>query len=484
MADVIFQNEVSSNSMTTTGVIDGPFEKSNERKNDSMWHSCEMVYEPDLITTLAEGAGYPSEIYEINEGIDNSIGAKAEIIHINVIDDYYLEIIDLGEESGMDEVAVRSNFCRYGNSSTSNENNAPGKFGIGIKAALIMLMGGREANGKFILITHKKGCKPIMLEVPVYNGVPVGPKFTFLEDSTIPYGTKIKVKSFREIKVNEIKENVSVVYCWEAIENKTKFLVNGQEILPSDPFYRNNKNIINNNAFYSKEFKIKGEKVIVNCVELTEGIIPDEEKNSFDNDNYIPKYKGYRCGKRSGIFIRTGGRYYTLGDNFNSIMGRTVHASCDGLRIEIIIPKSLWTLIGIIWNKAQHKKSFEHIPEFNTGDVDTGIYNYIDEIIAKYAAKNTTVDSKKINKKVKEIIEDASEEREYIAFETDEMNNLIEFDEETNTFHFNNEKYAELYKDDKEIALKLLAISLEYLVKSNEITLIKEIVGEINKVYE
>lgn len=464
--------EADINSATMTGVINPELkERSTE------WIPCAMVYEEDLITTIAEGAGYFSEPCMINEGVDNSIGAGAKEIHI-ITNEHSLEIVDYGDKCGMDESTIMSNFCSYGNSSTKNNSNAPGSFGIGIKAALIELMGGREANGKITVKTHKKGFRPILLTIDVRGGVPTNAKYKLLTDDSLPISTSIVIQTKNVLNLDDIRYWLSVTYCWEMVNNKTVIRVNDEIIPPSDPLYRNNKHIIEADAFKSRTFIVNGEEVIVNYSELRDDIIPEEELNCFDNTTYLRKYKGYRTSARSGIFVRTGNRYYTFGNNIDEIMERTTHASCDGLRIEVIIPKSLWGAIGIMWNKVQRINKFSKVPEFNTSDADTSVYDYINTIIGKYAYGKKVDEVDKSQKKVKKLFEDITN----LDVKTDEK--FLTRDYRSNSFSFDLSKVSAVYSADKNMGLKMLSIALRVLTEKGEHALLDEIISKINSEYE
>lgn len=349
-------------------------------------------FAPDFLKNLATGAGYDSNS-AISELLDNSIGANAKEIRITVLNNKF-KIEDKGEYAGMDEKTLKKNFFYGGKSSTRSNNEAAGKFGVGGKTGIMSVIGDMDADVE--ITTHKKGSKPIYANWHVTRGRCNTYDIELLEDNSIPYGTTIEFNCAKNVDIESLINFVSVVYCW-AIDEGTKIYINNILVTPSDPLYRHNHNVIKHNLFYSKTFKVNGKNVTINITAFNNGsIIPEEELHSWDCAK--GKTKTVCTANRSGIYVRTGGRYYTLGDNFNKIMDCTTHASVDGLRIEVCIPKSLWDVIGITWNKGKEITPFTKIECFNTGDSETGITDYIRSVMTNFKNDKETPASKKAKK--------------------------------------------------------------------------------------
>lgn len=345
-----------------------------------------ITYDSQFLSNLAKGSGYDSNS-AISELIDNSIGAGAECIRITVKNGVF-RIEDSGEKTGMNEHMLISNFFVGGCSSTKIDDNAPGKFGIGGKAGIVTIVGDKDTD--VTIVTHKKNCRPITAKWEVRRGRNNEYEYNVLEDDNSDYGTSIEFEHGIKIDVNELINHISITYCW-AIHSGTKIYVNNNFVTPSDPLYRENRNVIKNKMFTSKRFKVCGEEVFVNVSSFINGnVIPEEELHSWDKGG--GKQKSVSTANRSGIYVRTGGRYYTLGNNFDKIMGGTAHASLDGLRIELCIPKSLWEEIGVTWNKGKEVTPFTKIGIFRTDNPETGVFDYISYVMYNFRNNKKTND--------------------------------------------------------------------------------------------
>lgn len=351
-------------------------------------------YADDFLKSLSNGANYDAET-AIAELIDNSIGAGAEEIRINFNDGRF-SISDRGESCGMDEKTLKRNFFYGGASSSKTDSRAAGKFGIGGKTGIIALIGKKDATDIEIQ-THKAGYKPVYARWPFSQTHCGYFEIEVMSDDSYPYGTTIEFGYENDIDESSLRKFIGVTYCW-ALSSGVNIFVNGNMIVPSDPLYRYNRHVVENGIFSEKKFKIGREAVTVSAVSFSDGkIIPQEELNGYDRD-------GRRCktvltANRSGIYVRTGGRYYTLGNNFDKVMGVTAHASLDGLRVEVDIPKKLWDLIGITWNKGREITSFKKIAAFQ----ECGLYGYIGAMMRKFSKGKHFSDGQKtdiINRRI------------------------------------------------------------------------------------
>lgn len=366
-----------------------------------MKKSGKIEYSSDFLKNLATGAGYDSNSNSaVAELLDNSIGAKADVIKITLSNGHFT-IEDRGEDAGMDEKTLKKNFFYGGNSSTKKNEFAAGKFGVGGKTGIMSIIGDMDTDVE--ITTHKRGSKPIWANWQVKRGRSDTYDYEFLDDDTISYGTTIDFDCSKPIDVEELRNFISVTYCWE-IERGVKIYVNDKLVTPNDPLYRNNKNVIEKGLYSSKTFKLFGMELQVNSTLFNKGnIIPEDELHSWDCGGR--KKKSVLTANRSGIYLRTGGRYYTVGNNFDKLMGGTAHASLDGLRIELCIPKALWDIVGIMWNKGREITPFTKIDIFNTGNTDTGVTDYIHSKMINFKNGKETNAEKSANK-ISKIIND------------------------------------------------------------------------------
>ena len=432
----------------------------------------EIKYSPDFLSNLAIGAGYDSNS-AVAELIDNSIGSKAEVIKITAKNGRF-KIEDFGENSGMDEKTLTRNFFYGGNSSTREDECAAGKFGVGGKTGILTIIGDIDANVE--IVTHKSGFKPIYAVWSVKRGRTDSYEYDFLKDESIPFGTTIEFNYTKEISVEELVKFIGVVYCW-AINNGTKIYVNNIQVMANDPLYRYNENVKEYGLFSSKTFSIKNGSVVINSTAFNCGnIIPEEELHSWDKGN--GKTKSVLTANRSGIYLRTDGRYYTLGGNFDKIMGGTAHASLDGLRIEVCIPKSLWNEIGITWNKGKEVVPFTKIDIFNA---DNGVCEYISSLMCNFKNGKETSDEKsasKINKAVCEFIsENNVDSINAVIIASNNKGNFVEYKDSTLTFDISKTSMCR-----KEILgiVKAVVISVDSIIKGYGEDVINNIINRLN----
>lgn len=321
--------------------------------------------------TLANNSNYDSTT-AIAELIDNSIGAKAHTIKIDIVNNMF-KISDFGEDAGMNEIMFEHNFFRNGSSSTRNDNDAAGVFGIGGKTGILAIIGNEIATDVEI-ITHKKGYKPLYAKWEITRGRCDRCVIDLLNDDSYPCGTQISFTFGSKVDVQELITFIGVTYCW-SIKNGVNIYVNDVLVDACDPFYRDHEVVVSNNLFLSKTFKVAGETVIVNTVGFKDDkIIPSDCLSNYDKGT--SKRGGLRTSNRSGVYVRTGGRYFTLGGNFTRLTGINGNTTYNGMRVEVIVPKALWDMIGILWNKSG-VKSFTKIDDFNTGSIKTGVLDYI-----------------------------------------------------------------------------------------------------------
>lgn len=435
-----------------------------------------IEYAPDFLNGIANGAGYDAES-AISELIDNSIGANAKEIRIAIRDGRFI-IEDRGESAGMDEKTLKHNFFYGGASSTKNNSHAAGKFGIGGKTGVIALI-GNNLSTDIEITTHKKGNKAIYAKWEYTKGRNNRYEYDILSDDSVPFGTSIEFDCETDrIKINNLMSYISVTYCW-AINSGIRIYVNDIAVLPSDPLYRTNGNVKKWKIFSSKSFSVAGEKVTVNITQFdTEHALPEYQLNSFDNSNN--KKKTVLTANRCGIFVKTEYRYYTFGNNFDEVLGGTNHASLDGLRVEVDIPKSLWDLIGITWNKGKNIIPFSNIAAFSTGDINTGVFDYIKSVTSRFRNGKDYISERSI-KSYKERLSDSlmdygrskisvnvvSNEEQAMPFATLKKNNL--------TFNI---LASPMRKSEMLGTMKTLTMVVNTLVERDETDLAKDIISK------
>ena len=346
--------------------------------------------------TLANNSNYDSTT-AIAELIDNSIGAKANIVKVYVNNNVF-KISDFGDDAGMNEITFEHNFFKNGSSSTCNDNDAAGVFGVGGKTGILAIIGNEIATDVEIL-THKKGYKPLYAKWEVTRGRCDRCDIDLLNDDSYPFGTSISFTFGNNIDLEELVTFIGVTYCWN-IKNGVQIYVNDELVDACDPFYREHEVVKSNKLFCTKSFKVAGETVIVNTVGFKDDkLIPCEDLNNYDRST--SKRGGLRTTNRSGIYVRTGGRYFTLGGNFTRMTGISGNTTYNGMRVEVIVPKSLWDTIGILWNKSG-VKSFTKVTDFITGCQKTGVLDYIIYKMNRFSTDKHEYNTKTANALTKE----------------------------------------------------------------------------------
>ena len=432
-----------------------------------------LGYAADTVDVLTKGAGYDLNL-AIAELIDNSIGADSDEIRITAYNGHFT-IEDKGENAGMDEKTFKKNFFYVANSSTKKKKNAAGKFGIGGKTAIMAIKGDMECDVE--ITTHKKGSKPIWATWPIRRGRCDECEGEFLDDDTMPYGTTFDFDCANDIDTEALSNFISVRYCW-AIKKGVKIYVNNTLVMPNDPLYRCNNNVIKNDLYSSKTFRVKGEEVEVNVVSFKSGnIIPEEELHSWDSGG--SKKKSLSTANRSGIYVITEGRYYTTGNNFDTLMGGTAHASLDGLRIEVCIPKSLWNIIGMTWNKGEKLTPFTKIDAFNTGDVNTGVADYIRSVMSNFKNEKETTpekNAKKVSKTIEDTINQCDINVKVIASDT-KKGEFINYKDDILTFDIS---HTYMGRKEIEAVVNALIITFDSIIKNGQENTIGEIIMNLN----
>ena len=427
----------------------------------------------DFLRSLSNGAGY--DVYSaIRELLDNSLGANATKIEISIKDGKF-KISDNGE--GMTEKILSKNFFCAGNSSTKNQKDAPGKFGIGGKTGILAII-GKKVSTDVMIETHKNGYSPIYGKWEITIGRSNRFEMNVGNDMQVPIGTTIEFEFENDIKINNVIRMIGVIY-WPLIaSNMVKFTVNNMEVYPSDPLYRNNKHVIENHIFKTKTINVLGEKIIINSTSFERGdIIPENERHNFDKGK--GRSNSLSTAKQSGIYIMTAGRYYTLGENnFDKILGKVAHASLDGMRVEVHIPKKLWDKIGMTWNKGDKIKCFKQIPEFNE------VIDYILSLTIDFTNGKKNNSEKSANK-INGILDTMHQDGDISIIHTKVIAKneeyFIKYNFVTKEIVFNVTYFSSIGQKELEGMIKSLAKTIDVIVKNDENSyLINEILKSFN----
>ena len=435
-----------------------------------------ICFDDSFAGKIANNFGYTPEI-AIEELIDNSIAAHATEISITCRNNK-LVIVDSGIDAGMDLNTLKNNFfCNGCSSANAIDDDVPGMFGIGGKLGILNLIGKNGASTVRI-DTHKKNNKSIHAN---WKTSPTNyteydyEEFDSCDDS---YGTKIEFDYNVNINVDSLIKTLSVVYfAW--LEAGLRITVNKMPVLACDPLYRTNE-IVKAGAYRkTKTFTVKdlGANITVDCVGFYSDMLPQEEIH--DLDAGVGRAKSIMTSNRSGIYLRTGNRLYTLGGNFAQAFGKQNHTDYNGLRFEITIPKIMWERIGVEINKDTHIANLTEIKEF----VDNKIVDFLlicaKEFREKKVSKNKDSNKrlKKFNKfseklKLKNItckIENSTKQAEFAKFDIDKSKIIFNI-------------YSKNEKDDKILqnTIKINCTLIDRFINEDNSAAIIVILEELN----
>lgn len=494
-------------------------------------------YKSNFITKISNSTDYDQN-RAISELIDNSIGAGAKNITITVdLRKKILTVLDDGV--GMDEIEIVNDYLHIGESGTKNDSMAPGAFGAGGKAGPFYLMNYKE--GSIEMRTKKEGKDLYYMvlnkanEPSLYEGGEVSFKYPEPYKSlngTMNHGTEIKVKHNMDINVNELASMIQTKYCWRMKESGIKIYLHVPEITDNpillkgeDPLYRNNKFLKDAGTKIDKaQFKIQlpdnPEKTYIINITVanfhTE--LPNDQCSVFDggdpvlpqkaiedafNIKYYRPRNGIKTANRSGFYIKTGGVYFSTGQNIDSLMGGTQHASCNGLRIEMDIPKELWKIIGMTYNKSDKFTKFAEIPYFyktfkvqqldgkTVDELDKDcIYAYLSDVISNFKeySDSNRKEQKKKGKTIVSLIKDSLSRR---SINMDDFNFQVVKDKfftedfiskDGDEIVFNMSRAGKVNLPDEENAMFLEPV-IALLAKTTTAEACKSIVKSLNSTY-
>ena len=328
----------------------------------------------------------------LNEYVANSIDAIKKRIEIlgkdlpeKKIDITFNdgEVIIKDNGVGMDIDEIKNNFFHKSDSRKATSSSMIGNFGFGAKLAFPYLCRENGKSQMMEIFSHKEGQKPINATWCPNNKVSDEYLYGFCEKE-MEIGSEIHLHITRNkgFNVENYINKISQTF-YEIIDDGIDITVDGKYVNPNDPLYRKNKKVIENSLFHQKEFLVKGEKVIVSYTEFfNEKILDKDELNPID----LVTDGGLVSTTTSGFYFKTNGQYFTKGNNLSNILGKVYHADCNGLRIEISIPKCLWDCLGMTYNKNGIVKDFSKIEEFK--EVYLYVINIADSFKEKKSSEN------------------------------------------------------------------------------------------------
>ena len=285
-----------------------------------------------LETLRSTGYDVYSAIYEL---IDNSIDAGSTQIKIDYNSEK-LSLIISDNGCGMSEEKLTASMdigCDREYSS-----NDIGYFGVGMKTSCLNLLDFEKADNLIEIETEDDTSNTIV------NWEPRNTPLSFDKFSrklSNKKGTIVSIKGVQKFSLQVLKKNIGVIFYPVLKNNFTKILVDGVEIKPSDPLYRDSEltktNFVNATV---RDIEIE----ICCCL-----IDDSQEKHSWDHN----KLEGKWTHAKGGIYFIYGGRYIEYGGTFGL---KNSDPWDSRTRIELTIPKNLTQVFGIKFNKTNNLK--------------------------------------------------------------------------------------------------------------------------------
>lgn len=319
----------------------------------------------------------------ISEFIDNSIDAGANNIHLtwerNDKDSPYSLVI---EDDGK---AVPKNkmfdcFTKLGNDEDYDSSRV-GHFGVGVKAAFINLMKEGKAS-----VVSRDGKDVSTLNI-LHEDDQVEGILSHKPCKTKDTGIILNVNNIdTQLSEQQIIKTCSVMYYPNYIRNKEagiKFTltVNGKEVKFIDPMYRGKS--YDGLDSHKESFTFLEEPVRVEVLSFMPKFDWDN-CSKWDHDKGKPSLKP----SNSGIYLRLGGRYISLGQSM--FPGVTYQTVLQNLRMEITLDKDLLEEFGVQVNKS--KLEFD-LTDGSLTDFKRVIKNICSAHIRKYnAARGKKID--------------------------------------------------------------------------------------------
>jgi len=298
------------------------------------------------ITTSAKAQGFSLE-HALTEFIDNSYGNGANKVEVTMTpqkrNGYTFKIIDNGSGMSPDVLGRAITHIGYDDQYAKNSVSV---YGAGMKFGMFAMCD----EGTVTIETVQNGIKSIATfstssTKAGYVDVTKGVK-TSNPNGTVLTITNVQVK---QLELEHICKNMSVRY-FPALEvipdielHLPDYRTMGQSSIKvkfEDPLYRH---LSDDEATYvniiPEEFELNGDIIPVTRHSFVNEKIADSEGGFIDWDSKLEYAKHTKAGftmGRSGVFIKIGFRYATIGDGdfiFNS-----AQMNYNNLRIEIDIP--------------------------------------------------------------------------------------------------------------------------------------------------
>jgi len=301
---------------------------------------------PKYITTSAKSQGFSLE-HALTEFIDNSYGNGATKVEVTMTaqkrNGYTFKIVDNGNGMSSDVLAKAITHIGYDDEYAKNSVSV---YGAGMKFGMFAIcdegvvnietvQNGIKSTATFSTSPAKAGYVDVSKGVKTSN--PSGTAITI---------TNVQVK---QLELEKIYKNMSVRYypALEIIPGIELYLpdyhtmgASSTKVEFEDPFYRH---LTDDEATYvnivPEEFELNGDIIPVTRYSFVNDKILTSEGGFIKWDSKLDYAKHTKAGftmTRSGVFIKIGFRYATIGDGdfiFNS-----AQMNYNNLRIEIDIP--------------------------------------------------------------------------------------------------------------------------------------------------
>ena len=362
---------------------------SQNEKMVPVYHSSKQIETTDrffLESLTSVNYDTYTAIYEL---IDNSIDAGATQIEV-IFDKNTKTLIIKDNGCGMSLEQVCNNMD-LGCTRTYTDNQI-GYFGMGMKTSTLNLLNTENENddkSSIEILTNNKDEVTKVIWQPLKN-VRNLDVFT-LPINSVEVGTVITINNCITFHPSVLKKNMGVVF-YPTLKNDTiQIIVNGQQVIGTDPLYRNSEKTQTN--FVETVIKNETIKIETVAIDFLEDKIPwdekkgDEEKGESDDKWSFRKY---------GCFVVYGGRYIEIG---GTTLGTKLFDSWySRCRIEFTIPKTLTSYFNINFNKTSGLKiDKEKMPD---------LYDKIGTMLLWGRSK------RKQENKAKKMVISADEERE------------------------------------------------------------------------
>ena len=324
-----------------------------------------------------------------SELIDNSVDAESSGIKVYwTRHDSLYKLVLQDNGIGVAKNKMRDVFTKLGNPEDYTFERV-GHFGVGAKAAFINLC----HEGTITIVSVHNGIESTL--VITHENSRMKNKLTS-KPTNKPSGTTISIENIEtNLSEAQITKICSVMYYPNKVRNsKFTLTVNDNNVEFIDPMYRKmkDKNIYRD----TQSFNFLDDDIDINIVSFMPKF--DWDKCSkWDHDKGKPSLKPFN----SGIYLRLGGRYISLGQQlFPTVTYQTVY---QNLRMEITLDKDYIEPFGVQMNKSKL--------EFDLNDPNMqDFYRQIRKICAEHRRRYNAAGGGKINESEAKSLEDAVKE--------------------------------------------------------------------------